>query len=232
MALPLIVVFSLLILPFHTSATGPVKLGVFVWENLEGIHTQSSKFGTSLGSLLMPILDNTHVENSVPLRSNETVRILEEMTEDRKVAVTTLYATASNGVIDYPAVVFADDDIKFTDLTWKVDDGKAMEMAKALDLGYCLVGTCTGLATPPNRDSAAGRRNLTAVTASISIYLYKLSTGKAEWMKTYRQVVSHTDPRLAFEQAAEMAADQVAEDLKDFFGIKGAAGTKEKGAVE
>ncbi len=201
-------------------ADNPVKLGIFVFENLEGYHTQSSTFGTSLGSELMPVCKKIRVEDSVPLESNETVRILDEMTEERKVVVTTLHAFVRNGEFDYPAVVFADDAIKFIDLTWKVNDEKASEIAKAAGMSHCLIGTCKGIATPPSEDSPAGRRGLTAVTASVNVRLHNLSNGDVEWMNTYRQVVSHSDPRLAFEQAAEAAAAQVAKDLKKFLKLK------------
>ncbi|NIO29538.1 MAG: hypothetical protein GTO29_13405 [Candidatus Latescibacteria bacterium] len=216
----LIVLFAvavILLCPRSTSADKPIKLGIFVFENLEGIHTQSSTFGTSLGSQLMPMLEKVRVEDSVPLQSNETVRILDELTKDRKVVMTTLHAVFRNGVIDYPAVVFADDAVKFIDLTWKVDDDKTMELAKETGLSHCLIGTCQGIATAPHEESAAGRRGLTAVTASVNVRLHNISSGEAEWMNTYRRVVSHTDPRLAFEQAVEMVAEDIAEDLKGFF---------------
>ncbi len=200
-----------------TVASEPIKIGIFIFENLEGVHTQSSNFGTQLGSKMMPWCGKVHIEDSVPLRSNETVRILDEMTKDRKVVVTTLLAYQKGGGIDYPAVVFADDDIKFIDLTWKVDGEKATEAAKKAGLNYCLIGTCKGLVTPPNKDTAAGKRNLSAVTASVNIRLQNVSNGEQEWMNTYRQVVSHSDPRIAFEQAVEMVADQIAEDLEAYF---------------
>ncbi|UCG52688.1 MAG: hypothetical protein JSW58_03825 [Candidatus Latescibacterota bacterium] len=226
--LPLVVAVSILIYPFPETAAKPIKLGIFVFENLEGYHTQSSTFGTKLGAELLPAFEGVHVEDSVPLQSNETVRILDEMTKDRKVVLTTLHATVKDGVIDYPAVVFADDAIKFVDLTWKVDDEGALELAKESGLSHCLMGTCKGIATPPSEDSPAGKRKLTAVTASVNVRLHNLSSGEAEWMNTYRQVVSHTDPRLAFEQAVEQVAVQVASDLGEFFGTKDEEGKKEK----
>jgi hypothetical protein len=142
------------------------------------------------------------------------VRLLDELTKDRKVVVTTLTAAFKNGAVDYPAVTFADDDVKFTDLTWKVDLEKTISSAKEAGLTHALVGTCAGIITEPHEKSAAGKRELMAVTASVNVRLFNLATGEADWMNTYRHVVSHTDPRLAYEQAAEAAAAEVAGDLK------------------
>jgi hypothetical protein len=227
-ALPLLAAALVLFVPLRVSRASPVKLGIFVFENIEGYHTQSSTFGTRVGAELLSMCDDVKVEDSVPLESNETVRILEEMTEDRKVVVTTLHAAVKDGVVEYPAVVFADDAVKFADLTWKVDDGKALEAAKKAGLSHCLIGTCKGLVTPPDKESAAGRRGLSAVTASVNVRLLSVSSGKAEWMDTYRQVVSHTDARIGFEEAVEMVATRVAEDLAGFFGGAEKTSGKEK----
>ncbi len=220
--LPLIGCFTLAISPAATTA-GDMKLGIFVYENLEGDHTPSSTFGTHLGSMLMPVCKNIKVEDSVPLKTNETVRILDEQTKDRKVVWTTLSTYAEKGAVDYPAITFADDDIKFMDLTWKVDGDKVVAAAKKAGLTHCLMGTCTGYVTPPSTESAAGKQGLTPVTASVNVRLHNLATGKDEWMKNYRQVVPHTDHRIAFEQAIEMVSERIAKDLsvyvKDTYGM-------------
>jgi hypothetical protein len=226
--LSLVCAISLVMVVFSESPAGPPKLGVYVFENLEGYHTQSSTLGTRLGAELLPLCEKVVVEDSVPLESNETVRILDEMTKDRKVVVTTLHAFAKDGGVDYPSVVFADDAIKFADLTWKVDDGKVLELAKASGDTHCLMGTCEGIATKPSKDSASGRRGLVAVTASVNIRLLSVSDGKAEWMNTYRQVVSHTDPRIAFEQAIELVSAQIADELREFFGQEGETGEEQE----
>lgn len=200
-----------------TSASAAPQLGVFVYENLEGMHTSSSTFGTSLGAELMDLIDKVTVSDNVPLQSNETVRLLDELTKDRKVVVTTLTAAFKNGGVDYPTVTFADDDIKFTDLTWKVDVDKVIAGAKEAGLTHALIGTCTGLVTAPHKKSAAGKRELTAVTASVNVRLFNLTTGEIDWMNTYRHVVSHTDARVAYEQATEAAAAEVAGDLNKIF---------------
>jgi hypothetical protein len=190
-----------------------MKLGIFVYENLEGDHTPSSTFGTHLGSMLLPVCKNIKVEDSVPLKTNETVRILDEETKDRKVVWTTLSTYAKNGSVDYPSITFADNDIKFMDLTWKVDGDQVAALAKKAGLTHCLMGTCTGYTTSPSMKSAAGKQGLTAVTASVNVRLHNLKTGEAEWMQNYRQVVPHTDQRIGFEQAMEMVAERIAEDL-------------------
>jgi hypothetical protein len=190
-----------------------MKLGIFVHENLEGDHTPSSTFGTHLGSMLQPVCKNIKVEDSVPLKTNETVRILDEETKDRKVVWTTLSTYAQKGAVDYPAITFADNDIKFMDLTWKVDGDKVVALAKNAGLTHCLTGTCTGYITQPSARSAAGKQDLTVVTASVNVRLHNMATGEAEWMKNYRQAVPHTDLRIAFEQAAEMVAERIAKDL-------------------
>jgi hypothetical protein len=202
----------LAILPAATGA-GDMKLGIFVYENLEGDHTPSSTFGTHLGSMLQPVCKNIKVEDSVPLKTNETVRILDEETKDRKVVWTTLSAYAKHGDVDYPAITFADNDIKFMDLTWKVDGDKVAAEAKKAGLTHCLIGTCTGYVTLPSEKSPTGKMGLTPVTASVNVRLHNLATGEDEWMKNYRQVVPHTDHRIAFEQAIEMAAERIAKDL-------------------
>jgi hypothetical protein len=207
---------------------GPIKLGIYVFENLEGQHTQSSTFGTRLGADLLPVCEKIVVEDSVPLESNETVRILDEMTKNRKVIVTTLRAVAKDGVVEFPTIAFADDSIKFTDLTWKVDDNKVLEVAKTSGVTKCLMGTCEGIVTRPSADSASGRRGLVAVTASVNVRLLTVPDGEAEWMNTYRQVVSHTDARLAFEQAIEMVSAQVAKDLRKFLGERQDTGQEKK----
>jgi len=195
------------------AGAGPMKLGIFVYENLEGEHTPSSTFGTHLGSMLQPVCKNIKVEDSVPLKTNETVRILDEETKDRKVVWTTLSTYARNGDVDYPAITFADDDIKFMDLTWKVDGDRVVAEAGKDGLTHCLMGTCTGYVMPPNETSATGKMGLASVTASVNVRLYNLATGRDEWMKNYRQVVAHSDPRIAFEQAIELVSDRIAGDL-------------------
>jgi len=218
----------LAMIAFSAPLAGPVRLGIYVFDNLEGRHTQSSTFGTRLGAELLPVCEKVKVEDSVPLESNETVRILDEMTKERKVVLATLHAVSRNGELEYPAIVFADDAIKFTDLTWKVDEKKVLGAAEAAGLNHCLMGTCEGMATEPNLDSAAGRRGLIAVTAVANVRLLSVPAGEAEWMNTYRQVVSHADPRLAFDQAVEMVSVQVAEDLREFFAEVEAPNRKEK----
>jgi hypothetical protein len=198
------------------SAADSMNLGIFVYENLEGYHTPSSTFGTYLGSKLMPVCKTIKVEHRVPLQTNETIRILDEETEDRKIVWTTLDAFFNNGTIDYPAVTFADDDIKFRDLTWKVDEETAVKWAREAGMTHCLMGTCTGYVTIPSKKTEVGQRGLKVVTASVNIQLYNLKTGETEWMQNYRQVVSHMDNRIAFEQGAEMVADRIAKDLSIF----------------
>lgn len=215
--LTLIVICLVLAVPGPTPANESVKLGIFVHENLEGYHTPSSTFGTYLGSELLPVFKNLKVEHAVPLQTNETVRILDELTEERKVVWTTLQAVATNGAIEYPSVTFADDTIKFRDLTWKVDEARVAELAKKAGLTHCLVGTCTGYAASTDAKSVVGSRGLTPVTASVNVHLLNLKTDKTEWMKNYRQVVPHSDPRIAFEQAVEMIAEKIAGDLNAFF---------------
>jgi hypothetical protein len=204
------------------AADNAMKLGIYVYENLEGDHTPSSTFGTYLGSMLQPVCKNIKVEDSVPLKTNETVRILDEETKDRKVVWTTLSTYAEKGSVDYPAITFADNDIKFMDLTWKVDGDRVVAAARKAGLTHCLIGTCTGYVTPPSMESAAGKKGLTPVTASVNVRLRNLATGVDEWMKNYRQVVPHTDHRIAFEQAIEMVAERIAKDLavymKDAYG--------------
>jgi hypothetical protein len=218
-------VFSLLLIlgcfilaaPQTVKAEESMRIGIYVFESLEGFHTPSSTFGTHLGSLLLPVCKNIKVEDAVPLQTNETVRILDELTADRKVVWTTLRTFAQNGAVDYPSIVFADDSIVFKDLTWKVDDEKSVELAKKADLTHCLIGTCTGYARPPSQQTSTGRHGLSVVTASVNVRLVNLGTGTQEWMKNYRQIVPHADPRVAFEQAIEMVAETIAEDLGTYF---------------
>ncbi len=211
-----IVVITLAV-PTATPKDSAVKLGIQVFENLEGYHTQTSELGTRLGKVLMSALESIDIDDQVPLQSNETVRILDEMTKGRKVIVTTLHALSTTGGVNYPTIVFADDAIKFADLTWKLDEDAALKRAKAKGMTHCLTGVCTGLVTVPHEDTAAGKRNLSSITANINLRLHDLSTGKTVWMNTYQQVVAHSDPRLAFIQALEDIAPTIASDLQSHF---------------
>jgi hypothetical protein len=197
------VVPCMLILCLAAMAAGSIgakgSLGIYIYENIEGYHTVSSTAGTELTSAFLPVFEKVMVYDRIPLQSNETVRILEEMTEDRKVAITAISTWLSGGVISAPTVTFADDDIKFKDLTWHIDQEAIIADAKKTGMTHALIGTISGFVKSVEGMDAKGR--LVSVNATANLKLLDVSQGTVVWAETYRDVKAGFDARSAFEDA-------------------------------
>jgi hypothetical protein len=75
--------------------SGKSSLGIYLYENIEGFHTVSSTANARFASSLLPVFTKITTNDKVPLESNESVRILDELTKDRKVTVTTVICRTS-----------------------------------------------------------------------------------------------------------------------------------------
>jgi hypothetical protein len=189
-------------------------LGVYAYETLEGRHTVSSAAGTELANAFIPLFAKVTTSDKVPLTSNETVRILEAMTKDRKIVVTTLSAWLAGGVIAAPTITLADDSMKFKDLTWHVDEDSVLADAKRAGMTSVIIGTFTGMANPIAGTGEAAK-NLRSVNVLGNIRLIDVKQGGVVWAKTYRRAKADFDSRLAFNGAVLEVADSAAKDIKE-----------------
>ena len=206
-----IAAFLLLISAFSVSGEKGGSIGLYIYENIEGEHTISSAAGTELGNTLLKHFNKVSVIDRVPLESNETVRILDEMTKERKVTVTSVHTWLSGGVISSPTLTFADDSIKFKDLTWHIDSGAIMKDAGKRGLKKVLYGDFSGYVSPGNPNNP----RLGSVTVVANLRLVTVAGESVEWAKTYRSVMAGFDPRVAFSDAIVSICETVSEDLKD-----------------
>jgi len=195
------------------AVTGKSSVGIYLYENIEGFHTVSSTANTLFAASLEPAFARITTCDRVPLESNETVRILEEMTEDRKVVVTTLTAWAAGGVISAPTVTFADDDIKFKDLTWHVDEKALREDAGGRKLDYALTGSFSGMVKRAGGDESEPRRRLVSVTVVSNLKLIDLRDDAVVWAGSYSEVAAGFDSRVAFNEAVTMICEIAGADI-------------------
>lgn len=189
------------------------SIGLYIFENIEGYHTVSSTAGTELTNVLLKHFKKVSVVDRVPLESNETVRILEEMTKERKVTITSIHTWLSGGVISSPTLTFADDAIKFKDLTWHIDSDKVVRDASEKGLKKILYGSFTGYIGETNNVNA----RLGSVTVVANLRLMTTDGESVEWAKTYRAVTAGFDPRVAFDEAVVNICKTVSEDLESQF---------------
>jgi hypothetical protein len=208
----------MLILCFAVMAMGSTgakgSLGIYIYENIEGYHTISSTAGTELTNALLPVFGKVMAYDRIPLESNETVRILEEMTKDRKVAVTAVSTWLSGGVISAPTVTFADDDIKFKDLTWHIDQEAVMADAKKNGMTHVLFGSISGLVK--SVEGMDAKERLVSVNAIANLKLVDVSLGAVVWAKTYRDVKAGFDARRAFDDAVVDLSAKAAGEVLTF----------------
>ncbi len=204
---------ALLLLSLASAAgaqTSGLSLGIYIFENLEGYHSVSSAAGTELSNLLQADWPKVMVFDKVPLESNETVRILEEMTEDRKVVVTAINTWLQGGVISTPTVTFADDAIKFKDLTWHLDQAAVQADAAERGLSHVLIGTFTGLV----KEAGTGGGKLVSVQVLANVRVMKTADGSVAWSGTYRDRAAGFDPRSAFDETVLKIAGKIGEEAR------------------
>jgi hypothetical protein len=212
------VVACILILCFTTMAMADTgakgSLGIYIYENIEGYHTVSSTAGTELANVFTPVFGKVMAYDNIPLESNETVRILEEMTKDRKVTVTVLNTWLSGGSLSVPTVTFADDDIKFKDLTWHVDQKAVLADAKEKGMTYALFGSISGLVKGVEGEGA--KQRLVSVNTIANLKLVDISQGTVVWAKTYREIKAGFDARTAFDDAVVSLSAKAGNEILEF----------------
>lgn len=192
---------------------GTKSLGIYVYENIEGFHTVSSTANTKLAASLQPVFAKIAANDKVPLESNETVRILDELTEDRKVTVTPLTSWITGNVISAPTITFADDDIKFMDLTWHVDDNAVIEDAKAKGLSHTLIGAFSGMVKSAGGEGSEAKKRLLSVTVIANMKLINVKDGSIAWSWSHTAVAAGFDSRVAFNDAVSNICDIASEEL-------------------
>lgn len=199
-----------------TSETSGLKgsLGIYIYENVEGYHTVSSTAGTELMNILLPAFTKIMVHDRIPLESNETVRILEKMTEDRKVTLTTINTWLAGGAISIPTITFADDDIKFKDLTWHIDQDAVITDVEMKGMTHVLFGSISGFVKSVEGKDA--KKRLVSVNAIANIRLVDISEGTTVWAKTYRDVKAGFDARTAFDDAVVDLSARVGDEIQKF----------------
>jgi len=212
------VVVCILSLCFTTMAMADTgskgSLAIYIYENIEGYHTVSSTAGTELSNLFIPVFGKVMSNDNIPLESNETVRILEEMTKDRKVTVTVLNTWLSGGGLSVPTITFADDSIKFRDLTWHVDQKAILADAKEKGMTHALFGSISGLVKGVEGEGA--RRRLVSVNTIANLKLVDISKGTVVWAKAYRETKAGFDARTAFDDAVVSLSAKAGNELLEF----------------
>lgn len=188
-------------------------LGIYIYESIEGYHRVASTAGTEITSTLLTTFDRVLANDKIPLESNETVRILDEMTKDREVVVTTITTWLRGEVITAPTVKFKDDAIKFTDLTWHVNQDAVLEHAREQKLDHVLIGSITGLVNPVRSANSESGRQLFSVQAVANLRLLDLEEDSAIWAETYRETQAGFDARSIFETLAAGIGEQAGEDI-------------------
>lgn len=194
------------------------KVGVYLYENVEGFHTAGAACGTSLADHLKPYAKGVIAFDKVPLESNETVRILDELTKDRKIVVAAVHTWLAGGAISTPSVTLADDAIKFKDLTWHVNQEAILKEAAKSGLSHVLLGTVTGLVKESGNRAAQSGSKLFSVTVQANFQLVDVASGAGLWAKTYRDVKAGFDPRTAFDEGALHVGEMAGKDLATRFG--------------
>lgn len=194
-----------------SAGKGETTLGIYLYENIEGFHTVSSTANSKFATSLLPGFARITTCDRVPLESNETVRILDEMTKDRKVVVTTLTTWMTGNVISAPTVTFADDAVKFKDLTWHVDENALLQDAKAKKLNQVLMGSFSGMVRKTGGDES--NKNLISVTVISNMKLVDLRDDSMVWTGSYSEVAAGFDPRVAFNDAVIRICDTAGNEL-------------------
>ena len=190
-------------------------LGIYTYENIEGYHTVSAAAGTELTNAYLPFFERVVAFDKVPLTSNETVRILEEMTKDRKIVVTAINSWLAGGLVAAPTVTLADDAIKFKDLTWHVNQDSVLADAKKKGMTHVMIGTFTGIEIPARSDAEGAGKRLRSVNVLGNLRLMDVARGSVIWAKTYRQAKADFDSRLAFDAAVLTVAESAAKEAKE-----------------
>lgn len=198
----------------YSDSNSNESLGIYIYENIEGYHTVSSTAGTELSNVFLNLFDKVMTIDRVPLQSNETVRILEEMTEDRKIVVTAINTWLTGGVISTPTITFADDAIKFKDLTWHIDQEKVLADAKEKKVSHALIGSFTGMVKSVKEDKTGPKGRLISVNVIANVRLVEVPGGAVLWAKTYRDIKAGFDFRTAFDSAVLGISEYVAKDAK------------------
>ncbi|MFA4946918.1 MAG: hypothetical protein WC674_00195 [Candidatus Krumholzibacteriia bacterium] len=218
----LVVAFSVVAIVLTYSSQGEAiekkkggYLGIYTYENIEGYHTVSGAAGTEMTNAFMPFFEKVVAFDKVPLTSNETVRILEEMTKDRKIIVTAINSWLAGGVVSAPTVTIADDAIKFKDLTWHINQDSVLAEAKKKGMTHVIVGTFTGIENPVQSDAEGARKRLRSVNVLGNLRLMDVARGSVIWAKTYRQAKADFDSRLAFNAAVLTVAETAAKEAKE-----------------
>ena len=188
-------------------------LGIYIYEHIEGYHRVASTAGTEITSALLTTFDRVMAHDGIPLESNETVRILDEMTKDREVVITTITTWLRGEVIAAPTIKFKDDAIKFKDLTWHVDQDAVLEHAREQKLDHVLIGSISGLVNAVKSASSGSGRQLYSVQAVANLRLLDLEKGATLWAKTYRETQTGFDARSVFESLAAAVGEQAGVDI-------------------
>jgi hypothetical protein len=202
------------------AGAGLGRVGVYVYESVESYHSAGATAGTAIATALLPLADSAIAFDRIPLQSNETVRILSEMTKGREIVMSAVVATLAGGIIASPTMKMADDDIKFKDLTWHVDYDAVVADATKRGLTHVIVGTATGQVREAADQAAKSGSKLISVTVQVNLQLIDMKTGGALWAKSLRHVQAGFDPRVAFDEGLLAVSEKATTELTEAFGAK------------
>jgi hypothetical protein len=203
-----------------TAGAGLGRVGVYVYESIESYHSAGATAGNAIATALLPLAESAIAFDRIPLQSNETVRILSEMTKGREIVMSAIVATLAGGIIASPTMKMADDEIKFKDLTWHVDHDAVIADATKRGLTHVIIGTATGQARETADRAAGSGSKLISVTVQASLQLVDLKTGAAIWAKSLRHVQAGFDPRVAFDEGLLAIGEKATVELTEAFGAK------------
>lgn len=192
--------------------------GVYIYENLEGKHSSASTCAVALVAHMRNHATGIVSFDRVPLQSNESVRILDQLTKDRKIIVTNISTWFGGGVVAAPTVTLADDALKFADLTWHIDRDAVLRDAADKRLAQVIVGVAEGLIKQSERPAGSSGSRLVSVTIEVNIQLLQVGTGMALWANTYTAVQAGFDPRAAFALGLQELGKTIAADIQAFLG--------------
>ena len=175
------------------------SVGVYIYETLEGYHQSMGVGGTVLADSLRVRFEGVRIFDNIPLESNESVRILDEMTEGREVVLTPVVTILNGTAIAPPAVTMSDDALNFQDLTWHVDQDAVIAHAKENNLTHVLIGRIEGRANRSRSATSSGRA-LISVQATANLRLLNIADNTSEWSQTIEDTQAGFDARVVFDR--------------------------------
>jgi len=208
-----VVTISLGVLTDRSSADTS-SVGIYVFETLEDTHKSMGIAGTAVAEGLRTQFAGVRVYDRIPLESNETVRILDEMTEGREIVLLPVTTFLHGTVLLPPTIRISDDAIKFKDLTWHVNQDSVITHARSNKHTHVIIGRVEGR-TNTARASSSGGRALISVNVRVNLRLMDTDSGSIEWAQTLDDTRAGFDPRIVFDGLVEELTQVAVKGLRE-----------------